>query len=201
MPALLPVPYVGPTRESHVHSHDAEDAFQATFLVLARKAGSVGRPDRLANWLYGIAYRMGEIDLDPASSETAQERVKAKEYHTAENNGLSHKWEGRVWLNPPYASGQVDDFVAKLCEHYQDGDVTSAILLTNNATDTKWFQLAASVASAICFPAGRIKFLREDGAHGSPLQGQAILYFGSSVKEFIERFGAFGITPRLGAGR
>ncbi|MBI3865261.1 MAG: sigma-70 family RNA polymerase sigma factor [Planctomycetia bacterium] len=38
--------------------HAADDVFQAVFLVLARKAGSIKKPELLANWLYGVACRI-----------------------------------------------------------------------------------------------------------------------------------------------
>jgi RNA polymerase sigma factor (sigma-70 family) len=50
---------LGVLRRVTGHPQDAEDAFQAVFLTLARKAGAVGRPELLGNWLYGVAVRVG----------------------------------------------------------------------------------------------------------------------------------------------
>ena len=40
------------------HQQDAEDAFQATFLVLVRKAGSIGKRQAVGSWLSRVAYRV-----------------------------------------------------------------------------------------------------------------------------------------------
>jgi RNA polymerase sigma factor (sigma-70 family) len=48
---------LGVCRRIAGNSHDADDAFQATFLVLVRKARSVVPREQVGNWLYGVAYR------------------------------------------------------------------------------------------------------------------------------------------------
>jgi RNA polymerase sigma factor (sigma-70 family) len=53
---------------------DAEDAFQATFLVLARKAGGIGRRSLLGNWLYGVAARVAARARKNACRRRQRER-------------------------------------------------------------------------------------------------------------------------------
>ena len=140
----------------------------------------------------------GAIDLDPATSEIAQARVRATRFFTVADDGLSRPWSGRVWLNPPYTAGLVDKFIGKLTEHYAAGDVEAAIALVNNATDTGWLQDAAAKAAVLCFPRGRVRFLDESGEpKGAPLQGLCLLYFGDDKDRFIEVFGQFGFCAEV----
>jgi RNA polymerase sigma factor (sigma-70 family) len=59
------------------HHHDAEDAFQATFLVLARKAKTVQPRERLGNWLYGVAYRTALEARGVCARHRAREQTMA----------------------------------------------------------------------------------------------------------------------------
>lgn len=141
---------------------------------------------------------MGEIDLDPASSEVAQKIVQAEQFFTKDDDGLQQDWCGRVWMNPPYSGDLVGKFAEKLADAYDSNKVSAAVVLVNNATESKWFQRLAASATAICFPRGRIRYLDSTGTPAnSPLQGQAFLYFGGDVNAFAEVFQQFGFVAEV----
>ena len=136
---------------------------------------------------------MGTIDLDPASNDFANETVRANTFFTEEMNGLEQGWFGNVWLNPPYSSALIQKFAEKVVEN----EFKQAIILVNNATETAWFEKMVEGASAIVFHKGRIKFNKRDGQHGSPLQGQAFIYYGSNPEQFLKVFSKIGWGAKL----
>jgi ParB family chromosome partitioning protein len=136
---------------------------------------------------------MGCIDVDPASSVIANRVVRATTFYDLESDGLAHEWNGRIWLNPPYAQPLVVHFADKLAVEIDAGRVKQACVLVNNATETVWFQTMLLYAQAMCLPRGRIKFIDHNGeATGAPLQGQVILYFGPNIVDFSREFEQFG---------
>ena len=62
-------------------AHEAEDAFQATFLVLARKAASVSRREKVASWLYGVAVRTAKEARTRAARRRAREERVSSPIH------------------------------------------------------------------------------------------------------------------------
>jgi ParB family chromosome partitioning protein len=145
-----------------------------------------------SEWVELARKVMGGIDCDPASSAIANQTVKAAHYWTAEDDGREREWGARVWMNPPYAQPLISDFCRQLAARVISGEVSEAVVLVNNATETAWFQRLMQVASAVCFPRSRIRFFSPDGMQGAPLQGQAVIYCGPNAAGFIEAAKAHG---------
>jgi phage N-6-adenine-methyltransferase len=186
----------------------ASDLDEVTALQISRRFwgkgkvfGALGAGDN--EWLTPVRYvtlaraALGSIDLDPASTEKANEIVKAARIFTKEDDGLKQEWHGRVWLNPPYSQPLITQFISKMVTEYKAGRVTASVVLTHNYTDTNWFHEGVSAANAICFTLGRVPFHNANGKVANPTQGQLFLYFGDEVEAFYVEFGRIGFVIRL----
>jgi RNA polymerase sigma factor (sigma-70 family) len=88
--------------------HAAEDAFQATFLVLVKKAGRLRDSDRLTNWLYGVAMRVASKEKARGVRRRVVERQVAEQ--TARPGGDSDQGELR---------SVIDEEIRRLPERYR----------------------------------------------------------------------------------
>jgi RNA polymerase sigma factor (sigma-70 family) len=90
------------------HQQDAEDAFQATFVVLARRAGAIRRHESLTSWLYGVAYRV---------AVRARQRRRALREQGMISSSEPHEPPPGVWheLRPI-----LDDEVSRLPRKYRE---------------------------------------------------------------------------------
>lgn len=144
-------------------------------------------------WLVGaVRTVMGEIDLDPASSDQAQELVQAKHYYTIETDGLAHPWQGRVFMNPPYTRKLIEVFADKWVLEWSLRSMSEGIVLCNNATETIWFQMLASLCDSLCTLRGRVGFWGAGAGLNKGLQGQVLLYYGRRVERFTDIMCGYG---------
>lgn len=123
---------------------------------------------------------MGAIDLDPCAD--ASKGIPAERHFTEADDGLSQPWRGRVYMNPPYGR-TIGQWVDKLAEEYEYGNITEAIALVPARTDTSWW--AHLPASMVCFVTGRLSFSDHENAAPFP---SAACYLGRDGRRFAETF-------------
>jgi len=128
------------------------------------------------------------IDVDPASNPVAQETVKASSYYTAENSGLDQPWVGNIFMNPPYDPKLIPLFAKKLVSERKAGNLESAIVLTNNGTDTKWYNTINSISDCVAFTKKRMKFEKDGVPQTNNNKGQCFFYIGNDPEGFKRQF-------------
>lgn len=145
---------------------------------------------------------MGSIDCDPASCDEAQFVVRAKVYHTYQDNGLLQPWYGNILLNPPRQRGLMNRFIDKLLHEIAAGHVIQAILLVHSSgAGSKWFEKARTESQCFCLLSQRILYwspynlvngLTAKGNKQGASSGSMFFYFGPNGKRFRKVFGGLG---------
>lgn len=126
---------------------------------------------------------MGGIDVDPATTERANARIKAKKIFTKADNGFLRAWPGRVFLNPP--GGSCDDqgrrvaagmgqssakaWWRKLADQYRRGIVEQAVFVGFSLEILQTTQVCGKdeepglvpLDFPLCFPSRRVPYDRE----------------------------------------
>jgi phage N-6-adenine-methyltransferase len=141
---------------------------------------------------------LGEIEVDPASSDKANLLIGAEIYYTKETNGLDKDWlnkdglASKLFLNPPYG-GQEKIWIPKLINQYNTNKVKEAIILVGAKTERKWFQDLWSYT--LCFTDFRIHFIPgedNDSGKDNPTSGNVFAYLGDRDSVFAQEFEQYG---------
>lgn len=139
-----------------------------------------------------------DIDLDPASCQTANLVVRANRFYSCETDGLSQDWKAKnVFLNPPggKTGNTSNSFIwwNKFLSEYKKGNFQSGIYLgfsveqlCINDTMLDWF---------ICFCRKRIKFVQSDLKRNAPTHSNFLLLVSedpSTIRRFVKEFEDMG---------
>jgi hypothetical protein len=141
-----------------------------------------------------IVDALGPFDLDPCSPLDRPWDTAAKHY-TIEDDGLSHEWEGRVWMNPPYGAAAAT-WLERLAKH---GD---GIALVFARTETRmFFDWVWPHATALLFIEGRLYFHRPDGTRAKANSGapSVLIAYGHDAAQRLANSDIPGARVELGA--
>lgn len=150
-------------------------------------------------YIASVKQALGHIDLDPFSSEQANQTVGAAHFFSLKHSAFEHDWDVhpncRVFMNPPYSAGLCSRAISRFLQQWECGHFTEGIVLVNNATDTKWFKALAEKSNALCFTHHRISFWNADRKNISGnTRGQVFAYFGQNRERFKTVFQQHGLV-------
>lgn len=101
------------------------------------------------------------------------ENAKCKKFFTPEVDGLTQKWKGTVWCNPPYGK-DISLWVQKAA--YESAMGNTVVMLLHARTDTRWFHDYIYRKVEIRFVRGRLKF---GGAkNAAPFPSMVVIFRG-----------------------
>lgn len=137
----------------------------------------------------------GDIDLDPATSVSANETVRASQIFTIKDDALSQDWHGRVFLNPPYGVESGDSVAGMFCKkaihEYGKGNVEACVILVNSLHSQKWQRPLYDFP--VCLVDHRIQFVSGDGTtNKNPTFQNLFVYLGPDSSRFARVFSTFG---------
>lgn len=149
--------------------------------------------DTTIEWLTPpeLVKKLGDFDLDPCTP-VKPPFLHAKENYCIKDDGLTKKWFGRVYMNPPYGKG-MEKWMEKLKTH------GNGIALIFARTETKcFFNHIWNDAEAVLFLKGRIKFYNIDGKQkGTPGAPSLFIAYGKENADILEKSGIEGKFIRL----
>lgn len=138
-----------------------------------------------------IVKALGLFDLDPCAHPQQFYRTAKQMIHPPQD-GLATKWEGRVWLNPPFS--QMHIWLPVMVEHNHGIAIAAA-----RTEVERWFwPYIWEAATAILFIKGRLYFHQPDGStRGNAGHGSVLAAYGRSDAEQLKASGIDGRYFRL----
>lgn len=145
-------------------------------------------------WIWEpLSDALGGFTLDPASG--AEEEPIAKNRFTVDDDGLSRRWYGDVWLNPPYSRDLNPKWAEEAAEQYFENRwVDTLTVLVPAATDTGWFQDHYAEADFHTFIRGRVEF--EGAGDNSATFASVICSFGTFPDAYVAALEDLGFITR-----
>jgi hypothetical protein len=149
-------------------------------------------PPPIKTLLYGF-FECG-IDVDPCCNE-GEPNIEARQHFRMADDGLSQRWSGTVFANPPYSGkhgSRLEDWAIKIRQEFELKVTTEAIVLVPNYSSEGWWQHLNIYPH--CTIRGRVTF---SDAGGRPQDSaarfaSALFYLGPRYARFKQFFGTLG---------